>query len=320
MVTADPVIFDVSVGPSQWDKTMGGWRCTVLRTPGIEVSGLYSSGGLVDPKKYTVDKDAEVIRWATGSPPKSALAKLKLAKTLAPKKQVDKWKIVSIVLTLAGIATTIWAASAKPLNDPIPSSPTANVDILRTFKSTSDARGELDALLGSGERELLLSGINFHITLNDNQVVLTDAARKGADVKILIMAPDSEDLDDWVVDRHLLQAASVRNEIENTIRGYCQIQGVLEDGSGATGSIELRYHRTAPDFRLYASDPQRPSGKLLYVPYLSGTVSARSPVYLLKLGSPGTLGDSFLRSAMHSWRRATRPEGICDEKDVEESY
>ena len=122
------------------------------------------------------------------------------------------------------------------------------------------------------------------------------------------MAPNSDDLEDWARDRGL-DPQNVRNEIENTTSGYCGIRRSLESAIGVTGSVELRYHFTAPDFRLYALDSGLDSGRLLFVPYLSGVFSAHSPAYLLAPNS--VFAKQYLGSVQSSWNKAHQTDGIC---------
>ncbi len=199
MSSAEKITFEVNVGRSQWDENMGGWRCSALRLPGTQISGLYTNSQLVDTVKYECDKESGIVRWADDSPPREALIKLDIEEELTPKKQADKWKKLSIVLPFIGtligaiLSIIMQALSNDPprVSDNPPSTSSEHISLLQYYKNASDALPKVASLLEGSTEEVWLSGINFHITLDDRKNEIFEALQKGANIKILIMDPES---------------------------------------------------------------------------------------------------------------------------------
>ncbi|HEY2977823.1 MAG TPA: hypothetical protein VGJ35_07625 [Burkholderiaceae bacterium] len=127
------IAFTVSLVENDWDKNLGGWRCSVLRIPGAEVQGLYA-GTKVDDAWYQVDRDQGLVRWSRSEePPKSAALGIHLTEELASRRQRDFWKAFAIVVpVLTALITTTGTvmvqrmkARAEPAVTTLPSEPTA---------------------------------------------------------------------------------------------------------------------------------------------------------------------------------------------------
>ena len=92
--------FTVSVGPNDWDKGLGAWRCPVLGVPGAEVSALYANTNRVDQAWYEIQPKQRIVRWVHGTPPPDlATLSIELTKELAKELELKaRWQKAAIVL------------------------------------------------------------------------------------------------------------------------------------------------------------------------------------------------------------------------------
>lgn len=114
----EKISFIVSIGETDWDEEIGGWRCPALKVPTSSLDAFFASGEKVDDRRYQVHKPNAMIIWANGResrPHKASLsisineplisaadatkavtsAQDDLSKSQA---NADKWKKLAIVL------------------------------------------------------------------------------------------------------------------------------------------------------------------------------------------------------------------------------
>jgi len=91
-----PIVFTVAVDQDDWDKQLGGWRCSALRIPGAQVDDVFVEGSRVDESWYEAMYKHAIIRWIRQNPPEKALIIISLTEELSTQGRTDKWKQTSI--------------------------------------------------------------------------------------------------------------------------------------------------------------------------------------------------------------------------------
>ena len=120
MASEKNITFTISLYTSEdWEKNMGGWRCSALNIPGAMIDAIFVNGQKIDDSKYQVLKKYSIIRWSDGTPPPQALASVLLTQELLTQEQSkelsQKWKQTAIILPFvaAVLGSTITYFSNK---------------------------------------------------------------------------------------------------------------------------------------------------------------------------------------------------------------
>lgn len=90
----------VELPESAWDSTVGAWRHAILEVPGVEVSQLFVEGNEIGPKSYQYSQGLGALRLPNVSecPGVGTVVVRFPAGKLAAKSDVDRWKMLSVVL------------------------------------------------------------------------------------------------------------------------------------------------------------------------------------------------------------------------------
>jgi hypothetical protein len=137
------ITFAVKLDESEWNKSVGAWRCDVLRVAGAEVDSIHSDSARIEGKKYRVEADKAMIHWS--DPEKKPIeitvfvrlsqelvtveaqnTKLELQRQESEKKKA-RWKLAAFASGLLNIAATIGIAiyNKTPSATPPSSAPLA---------------------------------------------------------------------------------------------------------------------------------------------------------------------------------------------------
>jgi|SRR5947209_233152 len=93
-----PIVFTVAVDHEDWDKHLGGWRCSALRIPSAQVDDIFVEGSRIDESLYEVDRKNEVIHWKRRDLPERARFSISLTETLSTQELTLRWKKLAIIL------------------------------------------------------------------------------------------------------------------------------------------------------------------------------------------------------------------------------
>jgi hypothetical protein len=129
------IAFFVALRESDFDKSIGGWRCEALKIPGSSLAALYASGAKIDSAKYSVQEDLHLIRWPSDPRPLDPTAEIRLTSDLqlkgASQPGSAPWWVTALVAIITALITAVggyYAARAKSDPSP-PSSSSSSQDI-----------------------------------------------------------------------------------------------------------------------------------------------------------------------------------------------
>ncbi len=109
----NPISFTIRPSASDWDETIGAWRCSPLAIPGANIRDAYVGGTRVDKSHYEVIRDQMMIRWVAANRPEQIAFVVDLDEELSLYSETNRWKKLSIILPVVGtILSAIIAASA----------------------------------------------------------------------------------------------------------------------------------------------------------------------------------------------------------------
>jgi hypothetical protein len=105
--------FNTSLGESDWDLRMGGWRCEALLIPSAKVSTIYYQGREADRKSYFVDR--AFILWSGEGVPEEIVVKISLTQDLS-RLEEEKNSLEREKLRLEGEKLTLEKEKARSEN------------------------------------------------------------------------------------------------------------------------------------------------------------------------------------------------------------
>lgn len=117
----DTNIIHVTITPSDWDKRIGGFRCSALSLPSAEIKDIFVSGGRINPDDYNISDDRQYIRWNGEKPTKQVVVEIRITKELSTRELTLKWKKAAILLPIiASIASPIFIRVIVPDENHVP--------------------------------------------------------------------------------------------------------------------------------------------------------------------------------------------------------
>ena len=144
MAQPDAITFTTTLSVADWDANLSGWRCSVLRIPGAEITSLYTSSGVVDRSDYEIIKDVQVVRWRHDQqPPANVILSITLTQELASEELTARWKKLAIVLP---VIATIVVAVVVPFVVPLVSKQAVRLPPSRFTPWTIMGRVDLSGL------------------------------------------------------------------------------------------------------------------------------------------------------------------------------
>ncbi len=142
------ISFVVTASEQDWDKTMGGWRCSALRIPGAKVDSIYYSGKKADDAWYKIKPGVDMIHWIRDDEPKQIAITISIAEELSPKYLTDKWKRLAKLLPflttiLSSVITGLFSYYFlnKEPDIVIPVDPGPKTEIVSTEQGNSKING-----------------------------------------------------------------------------------------------------------------------------------------------------------------------------------
>ena len=101
-----PIAFTTTVSKTDWDQRLGGWRCSVLKIPSIDIDAVYIDGVKQDTRLLEVLPEHNIIRWKGSEHPTEAVLSFKITKDLSTNELTLKWKKMAIMLPVLAILIT----------------------------------------------------------------------------------------------------------------------------------------------------------------------------------------------------------------------
>lgn len=173
--------------------------------------------------------------------------------------------------------------------------------IRRVYRVSVDGIGEVGRFISDAPSGsiLYLSGVNFHITANDRAEGLLAAARRGVEIRFIVIAP-----------RHELMAAYADqyNHHLDTVTRECEVglmailRLVKTSRASSENPIRVRFLDIIPNARAYVLKSTADTSEALVVPYRRGIPSSRTPAYLV--GGDEPVMNNIIQSVEYLWRRS----------------
>lgn len=170
-----------------------------------------------------------------------------------------------------------------------------------------DAIPALRKAVGSASREIVLYGINFHVTIPMINDLLFDRLHNGVKVKFLLVDPESE---------RIKELAAIVNEDEQVLRDECALSlrkidtlSKLLNKAGQSSQIEVSTFDGMAPSCMYAIDHDTAAGQLFYFPYMNGVTPTRLPGYLWSR-RPDTPYNFYTSELKRMWNAETNKQ-VC---------
>jgi hypothetical protein len=95
------ISFLLDLRHEDWNHSLKGWNCPLLKVPGAKIDDLYASSHRVDSNWYKSDTEVGIVQWIHDEqPPQLSTAKITLSKDLEDREISLLWKKLAIILPL----------------------------------------------------------------------------------------------------------------------------------------------------------------------------------------------------------------------------
>ena len=91
------ITFTITVSEQDWDRNIGGWRCSPLDIPGAVVDSAFTEGEQVQNNKYQILPNKH-IKWIPKEHPGQLSLTITLTKKLSTQELTSRWKKAAIIL------------------------------------------------------------------------------------------------------------------------------------------------------------------------------------------------------------------------------
>ena len=316
----------ITFHPRDWDEVRQGWRCPLLDIPGTEIEELTAKGSLLAVADYEVDKPNKLVRYTGNQRPRTVVAKVSMPPDVVPKETAERlqfWKIVlPFIASVLSIAATIAAVFLKSYLDGDSQGPSSGkMEGVQSISSSSvDALALVGPLIENSTKQttLTLAGINFHITADDRDDELIEAARRGCKIRVLVMAP-SNDLMNRYGQEYNHDDPDFSNECASSLRDLMRIRSSVKEireSGNANGSFDVRVLNFIPGHRVYLLNKGLGGTSGIAIPYSEGIKASDSPAVILD--GEGAMVDHYNTSTDWLWDVAEDAEKWIAENNFEE--
>jgi hypothetical protein len=156
-----------------------------------------------------------------------------------------------------------------------------------------------------GAKQVDLCGVTLTSTINRQLSNLREQLTLGANIRILVIEPDSAALE--MAESRTEEPSSnyYRAKLDTTFQDLIylhQVQAKL--GQAAKGSFEVRLMPYAPSFAIYSFDKHQSTAKLVVEIYPHITGWGDTPVFDLLPGRDGKWNEYFIEQFEHMWEKA----------------
>lgn len=297
--------FTVTLSNDDWDRSKGGWRCTALQIPEIQVKNIYVDGTAVDEKLYDVNTVLLLIRWSQPTHPRQAAVHLQVDKALSTQELTSRWKKLAIVLPVVGsvAAALITALFTEASKAPSPSPVPGKKEIARIFERSNDflATGnkqQFPSLLKQAKREAWFVGTTFYISADQYHDVILNKLAEGVDLNFLVLSPNGDAVGKVA---HLL-GVTEKELASDCLSGIRILGRTAEEGQKANypGTLRVRIIDEPVQTRLYFFDPKADEGYVYFIPQMNGTNSQTLPGFLVE-NSVAPYHSTYFTGLLRMW-------------------
>src|ERR1041385_5085818 len=184
--------------------------------------------------------------------------------------------------------------------------PFKEIGLVKFYRGSHDFIPEIKSYIEQSTNLIILSGINFYITLREHEESILDALARGVDIKILAVDQNTTNFSYIVADFGQTDE-ELRGECERSMQSTKKILEKwrrLPAEGHRKGRFEVRLTKLVPRSRCYFFDPELPDEVAYAVMYMNNVDSRKLPGFLLK-STPNGLSRYLLESFKLSWDLAS---------------
>jgi hypothetical protein len=175
--------------------------------------------------------------------------------------------------------------------------------LIKRFRESSDFQAEVGSQIAASNDEIWFFGTNFHISAVDRRPLLLKRLMAGVKVRYLVVDPFVPNMAQIAKDFDQSRD-ELADECTKGLKEILELRQQWTKNKGL-GELDVRFFDTTPRARLYVFDPNRPSGRSMFVPYINRVNSPALPGYLLENSPTGVFG-SYFSGIRTLWNEATK--------------